>query len=888
VKSDQARGGETPPHQKNPAVQAIDRMMTIESQTPTSAAAASAIKEPVPIQSVRNRIAGFVESGTHTPAVIECLYDGSAFVPAEGYLFDYKRAWPESRAELCKYVRHVAAFHNVFGGYIFFGIDEIEKGAVFKPCVATEPKIDVKQFSDILREYLTAPVEVTMRTHVVQSGAGESMYVTLMHIPRRASGIEPNAARKDLNNDKGKPLVKSGEIYIRDGDNSIPAQLQQHWKTIYGHRQNPYLADALLDISDRVLENNLPDRSLIYGQFVGRTGELEQLWGWFSDDFSRVRVLAGEGGLGKTSIAYEFASDFCRAMPAGFDCVIWLTAKKQQFRAFDNSFEELGLEVFESTSELLRQLGASMGASENELAALTAPQLPRFIKQLSTGVAALVVIDDLDSLDLDEQKRCIEICQQFSTTKSRFLFTTRKNATASSASSIQVNGFEVDEFKEFIALWAKRLGLKQFNDGEMRLLLADTGGSPLFTESVLRLLKSGVPTREALKLWKDHLGIEVRNAALLREVKQLGMESRKVLALVAAIGECSFSEIKTFSGFTEQTIIDASNELQSLFLLSTPPIAKERRFAVSSTTRQLVKSLGPDLVPDYERFVRDVLEKRYRAAGEGRRTTLRSVAMSINQAMAQIADERPEDALKTVDEVNQLLGGKNADLLSVKARALAAIENQSPRAIRKAFEMAYDAGQRKEVFFDCWYRAEVKEANWDGAIQVIDRALEGHQIEKPGFWIMKRVNARFEAAFRHRASDPEHAINQTKAAVKDFRAVANCSDLGTSTERFKLRRSLERFADLHWDIPRSSGDFDQWLDAFDRQLEFVTLQDVRFETYIRAAVAFVGLRSAGAPKGIAATKLRELLLAFSAAPTEVRSRQQFKTAHQELKGMSLG
>jgi Putative DNA-binding domain/NB-ARC domain len=878
----------TPPHAQSEVVLAIHRATFDIGINFPKAAATSMIVEPKRIQSIRALIASYVEEGVHSTEVLEALYDGATFLPAEGYLFDYKQSWPESKSELCKYARHVAAFHNVFGGYIVFGVDEIEKGSVFKPCVVHEPRIDAKQFGDILREYLSTPIEVTIRTHSIKCDTGEKRFVTLMHIPKRASGIEPNVARKTLKNDKDKALITAGEIYIRDGDNSIPAQLQQHWKTVYGHRKNPYLDDQDSNLSDRILESNLPDRSLIYGEFVGRTDELEKLWAWLGDDFSRVRVLAGEGGHGKTSIAYEFASDFCRSVPAGFDRVIWLTAKKRQFRALENSFELLGLEVFETPGELMRHLGTAMApASEEELASCTEDRLPRLVKQISSNIAALVIIDDLDSLELDEQKRCIEICQQFSTTRSRFLFTTRKNVTASSASSIEVNGFGLEEFKEFLEAWTKRLGLAPFKGTEVKALLSTTGGSPLFTESILRLLKQGVSVSESLKLWKGHLGIEVRNAALQREVLQLGMESRKILALVAAVGECSFAEIKTFSGFTEQTVIDAANELQSLFLLSTPPIARERRFAVSSTTRQLVRSLGPELVPNYEAYVRDVLEKKYKASGEGRRTSLSVVARAIDQAMAQISDGRPEDALRTVEEVNSRLGGKNADLLSVKARALAEVENQTPLSIRRAFEAAYAAGQRKEVFFDCWYRSEFKARNWDGAIQVIDHAVRGPDIEMQSFWILKRVIARHEAANSHRTSDPEHAMNQVKAAVQDFRLIKKCFDLGVGVDQLRIRRLTERFADLHWDIPRGSGDLAGWIDGVERQLEFLALGDTRYETYIRAAVAFVGLRSAGAPKGITSAKLRELLQAFETAPLWIKSVPQIMTAHTELKKISI-
>jgi hypothetical protein len=96
--------------------------------------------------------------------------------------------------------------------------------------------------------------------------------------------------------------------------------------------------------------------------------------------------------------------------------------------------------------------------------------------------------------------------------------------------------------------------------------LHDTSqGSPLYTESLLRLIKSGIPINDAISKWKGNLGIEVRNAALKREVLQLSAESKKVLVTAATFGECSFAEIKQATVFSDITLTDCVSELQSLF-----------------------------------------------------------------------------------------------------------------------------------------------------------------------------------------------------------------------------------------------------------------------------------------------------------------------------------
>jgi len=52
-----------------------------------------------------------------------------------------------------------------------------------------------------------------------------------------------------------------------------------------------------------------------------------------------------------------------------------------------------------------------------------------------------------------------------------------------------------------------------------------------------------MPVGEAIAKWKDNLGVEVRNAALKREVVQLESEAKKVLVAAAILGQCSLAEL---------------------------------------------------------------------------------------------------------------------------------------------------------------------------------------------------------------------------------------------------------------------------------------------------------------------------------------------------------
>lgn len=838
-------------------------------------------------EQVKTKLSRLHETGSLGKDLVDAMFDGEEFAPYEGYIFDYKEVWPSSKHELKKTVRHIAAFHNVFGGYIFFGVREAKDESLFLPVAAADPQPDIKQLKDVLREHLSVPIEIAVRTHVLATKEGDK-YLCALHIPKRAQDAEPVTVVRSALDDKQRHLLEEGAVYLRDGDNSIPATEARHWKTLYSARANPYM--RVLATTATPLEDNLPDRALIYREFVGRSDELAQLWRWFSDDFSKVRVLAGEGGLGKTSIAYEFASDVSRTAPLNFESVVWLTAKQRQFRGMTDSYDELGLEAFDSVDTMLRQIGDKLGLTTEEVRDAPEAQLLRLLKKAAATITALVVIDDLDSLDLDGQKRAIEICQQFAGSRTRFLFTTRNNVTASTSSSIEIRGFDGEQLAKFVNSWCERLKIKPLTSSELRSLHATTGGSPLFVESVLRLLKAGMPVHEALKQWKGHLGMEVRNAALKREVLQLHLEARKMLVIVSTLGSCSFAEVKTLLGFSDQTVVDAANGLQSLFLIDSPPIAKTPRYAIASTTRQLVQSLSTQIIPEYHELVKSVRAQRYRAVDDNKVAPLRSVAAAINQAMAQMAEGLFEDALKTIDEVNERLGGGNSDLLSVRARVLGKMPGTALTAVRKAFEDAYDAGQRKDVFFDHWFKAEIACASFDRAIEVADRALRG-EAGTDVHWLMMRIEARRLSATRHVISDAEHAAAQVRAAFQDVRRIYELTqhdDGGISAEN--AQGFVESFADLHWQIVRPAGDLARWLDALERQLEAIELGDDRGDTYLRAAAALVGIYKSVSSRpdtvrSVFEKQLRRVLSVYRTAPHWVARDGQFKGARRELEAL---
>lgn len=788
------------------------------------------------LQSTRQKISKCIEAGDITSSVTQALLSNGEFVPAEGCLFDYKRDVPTDRLSLLKTLRHVAAFHNTYGGYLIFGANEENKDEPAKPVHKAIAALDTKQVRDLVREYLSAPIEVQSAIISLDLPNGQFQIVVL-HIPKR-SAHEPVAFVKSANDDK-KKIFDVEQVFVRDGDNSIACTKPVHWRLIYGGRQNPYLASELLPISPPLF-SNLPDRSFIYQSFIGRQDTLSALWQWLGDDFSCVRVLAGEGGLGKTSIAYEFAQDICKTKPCDFVQVVWLTAKKEQFRAMDNGFEAMPVTHYDSAPALFRQILIQLGMFEIEAAEVSDSALPKQMRDTVGRVRSFVVVDDLDSLSPDHQKRAIEVCQQMASTGTRFLFTTRKNATASSASAIELEGFHIDDFKTFVDGWAERLKLGKFSDAQIRKIIATTRGSPLYTESFLRLLKMGVKFPEALSGWAGKLGNDVRKAALEREVTQLSQEARKVIVAAAVRGGASYAELKQATDYSDQTLQDCLTELQSLFLLSAPQIAKQKRFSIPQTTRELVLSLSTELIPDFDTFTTNIKAMQYKPSKrENEKEPL--IGAAINQAIALLKQGQPDIALRTIDEISDYFSGGHADLLFMRGRVLTQTLPLNWAEIRRVYRDAYDIGQRKDQFFEYWYSAETSDKHYEGAIEVCIKAIENDAGDK-GDWLRRRASARFQSSATHESTgDREHAISQLRLATDDLIEARRHPSNDTN---FIAELPLEMVHDKQWALLSSSAkQVSEWIYTLDTQIEATQHGDERIDVYERMVAALYQVKA---------------------------------------------
>ena len=399
-------------------------------------------------------------------------------------------------------------------------------------------------------------------------------------------------------------------------------------------------------------------------------------------------------------------------------------------------------------------------------------------------VTPFLVVDDIDSLPPDDQRSVMEFGLRAPSTV-KLLLTTRVNFSYAPENILKLDGLDNEDFADFVRVLRSRYKLPDASNRQVDRLHEATGGSPLFTDSLLRLERRGLTLDAAVSQWKGEKGIEVRKAALQREVQQLSREAKRVLFATSVLKSCSYTELAQIVDYADQTLGDALQELDSLFLISAPAITKEARYTVEPNTGTLVIEIAGTLGIDHTALQQETKKSRTDAIGISINRRLDKVGLAISQAMAQIKGRDAKAALETVVAASKQLSKPHPDLLLMSGRCNLAQSPPNFNVASKDFELSFNLGQRKVLLFSLWFQAEYGRGDLDATIVTINKALDQPGIE-PQEWLERRAQVRIERARRRAsATSLDSFYREIDDAIRDLRAVRKSTRSITESERIE-------------------------------------------------------------------------------------------------------
>ena len=778
----------------------------------------------------------FIERGAISDEPINVLKFNDGFVPKEGWLWDYKSEIRDDKVGLAKTALQIISFHNTCGGYLLYGVHEAEKDQVFRPVGFDSSSFDQAKLRNFISTYTGGMID--FHFDVVDLLLNNQEYTFgLLHIPKRRKDESPVKFIKRGPEKKRGFVFDVDDVYLRVADECKKAEKSEDWQLLFSGRDIQEVAGIDFNVGAKSsnVPHNLPDKQLICPRLIGRESIISQLWEWLSDPFEYCKILAGDGGKGKTSIAYHFSCQFVESPPYGYSGVIWLSAKEKQFSSYGNEYYELKESDYFSSESFLGVLASQVGRTESECEGVSLSQLKKLVSEGLRLFPSFIVVDDVDSVPDDDQKRIVDFCRQLSGETSRFLITTRKKFAYSSDLCIEVPGLPSSEYYEFIENQVQRYSLAKINKGDASKMHQATDGSPLLTDSILRMVKTGDNLQEAIKAYNGQAGEDARDAALSKEISSLSIDAKRALLAIVYFKSCSSTELKQVLGYEKLQLLDCLEELQSLFLVSEPRlIENESRFTTSSTTSILVLERKSTLAFDHAQLEKKVKELRKGVPFQRKEGNRKKVGQAITQAIAFIKENDFRSALNTID--SQLKNQKNhPDLLLFKGRILLDKEQPDVSKSKDFLRKSYNFGQRKPLLFDYWFLAEERSSSANGMIEVASHALAENISDKPS-WNYKLARG---FIIRSKARDGLHKLDDLMEASSCLSKVIR--DQSAASRQIRIQESNE----LHDLILHFVFEIDtiSWISSFEYVLKIIKNGDTRTVMYRRASECLLEVKS---------------------------------------------
>ena len=270
--------------------------------------------------------------------------------------------------------------------------------------------------------------------------------------------------------------------------------------------------------------------------------------------------LCGEGGLGKTAIAYEAVIRY--AASAGFTRVGWVSAKTLQLLPDGVLLRDGSSELH--WSNLVKKLADQLDIHLGDNSSGWISDFQRGIRSLSQGERCLLIVDNLETVD-DVDEAIQYLGSNTLVNPHKILLTTRHALLGKVQYLVErrVKGLEFEPALRFIRSFGNNV-IEEASDDELRPIVEVTEGNPLLIKLfVTRLFISHLPfplVLAELQAVNQHLGgniIDYLYAESLSVLEQYcGKDaSHWILNAFCPLGagdSVSYEALRTYSGIEDE------------------------------------------------------------------------------------------------------------------------------------------------------------------------------------------------------------------------------------------------------------------------------------------------------------------------------------------------
>lgn len=757
-------------------------------------------------------ISGEVADGQD--AIVSLTDDAGTFIADEGPLHDYKDEYPFSSSDTYfgGILRLICAFHNSYGGVIVFGVhDKTRTGGKNKVVIDSE-KINRK-----LRESLSSPLAI--RAIKIDSKTGE---VDLLIIPRRETMSPPIYFTKNVGE------YKKEQIYLRRGAEVLTAK-GGDISFLYGDRSGAFGDQEVGDVS---VPSSLPPSPATIEEFVGRFTVVERIINWITSSRDPRLFLWGQGGSGKSTIAYECATllaesggDLKNKSGNKLDRVLYVSGKATYLDPTTGKIQNTASKDFESAEDIYRTiLALSYWTDPSELEKYDSDQLLDALSELFELESQIIVIDDIDTLttskkDAGMEELFLTLTRARSGTK--ILYTQRGFPSFAPNASVEVPGLSDDEFQQFLALCCKKFSVPSPAEPEAKLIKSESQMRPLAIETMVGMRRVTANYADAFRRWKENSS-EARQYLFNREYQQLNSDDRgrHMLAALAIFNAPQSAEtLRSVLQFSPEQLEDSIAETRDMFLTvaSSDGIAGDL-FSIGPATRLYIEENSRQL----DRYA-SIRARVHHFKAASKHTPTAFIPL-IDRAARNIRAGNAQDAI-------QLLARKDLppafkEHPEVQATLGEAYSKTFPPNVtdaRKCFESAYSLGHRNYQMYIEWLELEKRNrTELHNGISICTKVTT-----TPGFDVLTRASfhrrlARFQSmlANENELASPQESNRLRQESVINNMHAYTLARLGNDVSLHIYIERVEASISIALRRFLRSDDIDSFFDMFETLISF--------------------------------------------------------------------